>query len=494
MYSILQVRVALLLSLIFYAGASLGAQDFDLKVASQGVIKLTVNQIGGREKIINGVVVSPTVIVTTREAVEGFSPEITIQGDRATLSRQFSDQNLALISYPRGGLTPVTFAASMGEEGRNIHFVIKGEAGTESVSGAIVNLVSENTRRGGYFDGSTATALINLRQAAVFNNCGELVGLFDKSVNSSVSVVKGLDDLTGVAIATARHKISDQVCPSESDKRRIREEQAKQEAADKAVQAAKALEDAEAAARAEREALRDESEALLKKAEEALRDESEAALKKAEEEAKAKAVTAEQEGEKQRLEAEAKLLQIEEEAEKRQADADIALKQLEEVAKLKEEEAALLVKEQQRDYLIVLVVLVVLVLAIFIPMRRRKKKLEEESDETHDPDFNESGSDVIIRGSGFTIKVPEELLIRERGVLIGRSAADCDFVVDAPSISRVHIRLNQKEQILYVEDLGSANGTMLNGLRLQSGQPVALHDKDDLVLADSLSVVEVRRR
>lgn len=483
MDSIYQLRVGLLLSLVFFAEAGFGAQDFDLKVASQGVIKLTVSQIGGREKVINGVALSPTVIVTTRSAVEGFSPEITIQGDRATLSRQFDDQNLALISYPRGGLVPATLASSMGEEGRNIHFVIKGETGTKLVSGAIVNLVSENTRKGGYFDGSTAPGLIKLRQAAVFNNCGELVGLFDKSINTSFSVIKGLDDLTGVAISTARHKISDQACPSESDKRQMREEQVRQEAEEKAAEALKELEDSEAAAKAEREA-----------AEAVLRDEGEEALKKVEADAKAKAVAVEEEAEKQRLEAEAKLKQSEEEAEKQQVDAEIALEEVEGEAKLKQEEAALLLKKQQRDYLILLGVVVVILLGVFIPISLRKRKSEKESDEAHDSSFNESGSDVIIRGSGFTIKVPEELLVRERGVLIGRSAADCDFVVDAPSVSRMHIRLTQRDQILYVEDLGSANGSILNGLRLQSGQAVALHDKDDLELADSVSVVEVRRR
>ena len=79
-------------------------------------------------------------------------------------------------------------------------------------------------------------------------------------------------------------------------------------------------------------------------------------------------------------------------------------------------------------------------------------------------------------------------------MLIGRSAADCDFVLDAPSISRSHIRLEQRGAVLYIEDLGSANGTTLNGKRLVAGQASALHDDDDLELADSSFTVEIRNR
>ena len=83
---------------------------------------------------------------------------------------------------------------------------------------------------------------------------------------------------------------------------------------------------------------------------------------------------------------------------------------------------------------------------------------------------------------------------RERGATIGRSAADCDFVLDAPSISRSHLRLILRKDLLYVEDLGSANGTHLNGKQLDPGQMAALHDNDDLELADSHFSIEVRPR
>ena len=49
---------------------------------------------------------------------------------------------------------------------------------------------------------------------------------------------------------------------------------------------------------------------------------------------------------------------------------------------------------------------------------------------------------------------------------IGRTAR-ADFIVDAALISRIHCRLTaDKSDQLVVEDLGSTNGTMVNGKRV----------------------------
>lgn len=49
---------------------------------------------------------------------------------------------------------------------------------------------------------------------------------------------------------------------------------------------------------------------------------------------------------------------------------------------------------------------------------------------------------------------------------IGRTAR-ADFIVDAALISRLHCRLTaEKSDQLVVEDLGSTNGTMVNGKKI----------------------------
>lgn len=49
-----------------------------------------------------------------------------------------------------------------------------------------------------------------------------------------------------------------------------------------------------------------------------------------------------------------------------------------------------------------------------------------------------------------------------RGLLIGRSAS-AGIRLDEQTVSRVHARLECREGQVFVEDLGSRNGTLLNG-------------------------------
>jgi len=69
-------------------------------------------------------------------------------------------------------------------------------------------------------------------------------------------------------------------------------------------------------------------------------------------------------------------------------------------------------------------------------------------------------------------------------VTIGRGA-DSDFVIDDPEVSRRHARLTWDGQQVIVEDLGSANGTFVNGVRLTA--PCALRPGDTLALAQTIA-------
>lgn len=59
--------------------------------------------------------------------------------------------------------------------------------------------------------------------------------------------------------------------------------------------------------------------------------------------------------------------------------------------------------------------------------------------------------------------------------LIG-SAADCDIVVAQPKVSRRHCRLTETTDGYALEDLGSSNGTYVNGERITSVTHVSTHD------------------
>ncbi len=70
-----------------------------------------------------------------------------------------------------------------------------------------------------------------------------------------------------------------------------------------------------------------------------------------------------------------------------------------------------------------------------------------------------------------------EVALSDGENILGRGA-DSLVWIDAQSVSRRHARLMIAEGLATLEDLGSKNGTFVNGIRLTS--PVALRDGDEL--------------
>lgn len=74
-------------------------------------------------------------------------------------------------------------------------------------------------------------------------------------------------------------------------------------------------------------------------------------------------------------------------------------------------------------------------------------------------------------------------------VVIGRSPSS-DIVIDEPYVSASHARFTIQGPALVLEDLGSTNGTMVNGHII--GQPVTLRDTDEVQVGDV--IMRVGRR
>ena len=74
-------------------------------------------------------------------------------------------------------------------------------------------------------------------------------------------------------------------------------------------------------------------------------------------------------------------------------------------------------------------------------------------------------------------------------VVIGRSPSS-DIVIDEPYVSASHARFTIEGPALVLEDLGSTNGTMVNGHIIE--QPVTLRDTDEVQVGDV--IMRVGRR
>lgn len=74
-------------------------------------------------------------------------------------------------------------------------------------------------------------------------------------------------------------------------------------------------------------------------------------------------------------------------------------------------------------------------------------------------------------------------------VVIGRSPSS-DIVIDEPYVSASHARFTIQGPALVLEDLGSTNGTMVNGHIIE--QPVTLRNTDEVQVGDV--IMRVGRR
>ena len=87
-----------------------------------------------------------------------------------------------------------------------------------------------------------------------------------------------------------------------------------------------------------------------------------------------------------------------------------------------------------------------------------------------------------IPGSSYILEKPEVVLGRE---------LNNDLPVPDPEISRRHARFITRADGVYIEDLGSTNGTFLNGVRVKA--PTLLHSGDLITLAENTVFVFEQR-
>jgi pSer/pThr/pTyr-binding forkhead associated (FHA) protein len=110
----------------------------------------------------------------------------------------------------------------------------------------------------------------------------------------------------------------------------------------------------------------------------------------------------------------------------------------------------------------------------------------------------EWGTERFAPGGYLTLKVGEDRLtlrvnlLDRKTLVIGRSAPNIKILPDidlenynaqAAGVSRMHAQLHIDEGKLFIEDLGSANGTYVNGTKLESGERRALLDGNEIMLA-----------
>lgn len=72
--------------------------------------------------------------------------------------------------------------------------------------------------------------------------------------------------------------------------------------------------------------------------------------------------------------------------------------------------------------------------------------------------------------------------LEDRTLVLGRSR-DCDITVDDPNISRRHAEISREEGAYWIADLGSTNGILVNGKRVERAK---LEPDDEILLGTTV--------
>jgi hypothetical protein len=79
---------------------------------------------------------------------------------------------------------------------------------------------------------------------------------------------------------------------------------------------------------------------------------------------------------------------------------------------------------------------------------------------------------VVVAAMGHE---PGEVVVIDESATIGRSE-NSDIEIDDPFASSAHARIFPRDQFMYIEDMGSTNGTFLNGRQLRRPERLKVAD------------------
>ena len=86
----------------------------------------------------------------------------------------------------------------------------------------------------------------------------------------------------------------------------------------------------------------------------------------------------------------------------------------------------------------------------------------------------------------------DEVLRLEGSLWVAGRDPDCEIRVDSPHISRKHFELARTQDGYFLTDLGSANGTKVNGQRLAEHEPTRIESGDEIRVMNIAMTLEIR--
>lgn len=443
--------------------------------------------------------------VVTSSILAGGADSITVHSptDGAQLVAQVVSVNpaigLALLSVTGLDIHPLTFAAKAPRPGDIVWTVVNWNE-----QGGPAGLVRGNLRktylpagdRMGYLS-HDASAGPQTAGSILLNNCGQVAG-FNLSGASSNGSVKALSGAS-LAFVLAAQKVdvpqASAACISQIAEARQQASQAAAEAKRAGQEAAKAQHIAQALAKRlqasnkQNEALLEATRAAQQRANEAI-NQAEVAHQNAD------ATRADLDKKTASIVARTRTMMKRMEADNARAEArfETALKQS---------------RDESLDHELWLsgigLSAIVALLISFVVLRRRSalpaprptvlrssNPVSERGTELHQQELteyvldgrDEDGIRYLLRISGDKLSDPD-------GVVIGRNPQDSPYIINHSDVSRKHARMRVMKDRVFIEDLGSTNGTSVNGQSIDDRGLVSVVSGDQIIIGSVVMKLRV---
>ncbi len=85
-------------------------------------------------------------------------------------------------------------------------------------------------------------------------------------------------------------------------------------------------------------------------------------------------------------------------------------------------------------------------------------------------------------GIRYLLRISGDQLLKNDGVIIGRNPKDSPYIINHADVSRKHARMRVMKNRVFIEDLGSTNGTSVNGQSIEEKGPVSIDSGDQIII------------
>ncbi len=100
------------------------------------------------------------------------------------------------------------------------------------------------------------------------------------------------------------------------------------------------------------------------------------------------------------------------------------------------------------------------------------------------PGRAQQGMCLVCTYAGSAGIAGEDIYLDATPVYVGKIKGESDVILDSPTVSRRHARLECRDGVCYVKDLNSRNGTFCNGRRLRPQEQCRFEQGDEIAFAE----------